>query len=174
MNKEELIRKIKTLAERGFGGEKENAQKILQDLMRKYDIDETDISDEILKNFQFSMPKFPFAGKLAYQVMYSIVGHELGESRNFWTTDSRKMLIECTTAEFIEFEAKFKFYSYHFKKELDRFYGAFVQANMIFPPSGKGRKNDKRSLNEEDRRLLALARGLEKHDYLMQIEGEKR
>ena len=35
----ELIKKLQRLAERGVGGEKEGAQKKLQQLMKKYDIE---------------------------------------------------------------------------------------------------------------------------------------
>lgn len=38
----ELIKKLQRLAERGVGGEKEGAQKKLQQLMKKYDIEESE------------------------------------------------------------------------------------------------------------------------------------
>lgn len=37
--KVELMKKLQRLAERGVGGEKEGAQKKLQQLMKKYDIE---------------------------------------------------------------------------------------------------------------------------------------
>ena len=51
MDKLELLQKIKALAEKGQGGEKINAQKILAQLMEKYNISETELSDEVLKEF---------------------------------------------------------------------------------------------------------------------------
>lgn len=38
--KKQLLNKLKALAERGVGGEKETAQRKLQELMEKYEIDE--------------------------------------------------------------------------------------------------------------------------------------
>lgn len=40
----ELMKKLQRLAERGVGGEKEGAQKKLQQLMKKYNIEESDLS----------------------------------------------------------------------------------------------------------------------------------
>ena len=48
--KVELMKKLQRLAERGVGGEKEGAQKKLQQLMKKYDIEESDLSDDKLED----------------------------------------------------------------------------------------------------------------------------
>lgn len=53
----ELIKKLQRLAERGVGGEKEGAQKKLQQLMKKYDIEESDLSDDKLEDHEW---KFHF------------------------------------------------------------------------------------------------------------------
>ena len=171
MNKEELIKKIKALADRGIGGEKQNAQKLLKKLMAKYDIKEEDISEDCIKEFDVKVPKFFKSLELASQILYSIVGDKLhnGEGMFKWKGTS-KVFIRCTTAEFLEFEAKFNFYFYHFKKEIERFYSAFIQANMLFPSFSES--SDK-ELTEEDFKMLRLAGTLERHDYKIQIEGAK-
>ena len=46
----ELMKKLQRLAERGVGGEKEGAQKKLQQLMKKYNIEESDLSDDKLED----------------------------------------------------------------------------------------------------------------------------
>ena len=81
MNKEDLIKKIKALADRGIGGEKENAQKLLKELMQKYNINEEEISEDVIKEFDIKMPKVYKAADLANQVLYSIVGKENGENK---------------------------------------------------------------------------------------------
>lgn len=45
----ELMKKLQRLVERGVGGEKEGAQKKLQQLMKKYNIEESDLSDDKLE-----------------------------------------------------------------------------------------------------------------------------
>ena len=42
----DLLKKLKTLAEQGVGGEKETAQKKLKQLMQKYDVEEDELSEE--------------------------------------------------------------------------------------------------------------------------------
>ena len=174
MNKEDLIKKIKALADRGIGGEKENAQKLLKELMRKYNINEEEISEDLIKEFDIKMPKVYKAAELANQVLYSIVGKENGDTKGLFSWRGTKhYFIRCTAAEFLEFEAKLKFYAHFFKKELDTFYSAFVQANSIFPPPNKSKPSGKHTLTEEDMKMLALASRLDKHEYLLQIEGGK-
>ena len=175
MDKQELIKKIKALADGGVGGEKENAQKLLAELMLKYNITEEEIAEETVKDFDFIKPKFFMAGELMVQVLYSIVGKEIGEDKGIYCLKGcRKYFIRCTTAEFLEFEAKFNFYMFHFKKEAKRFYSAFLQANKIFPPDEKAREHkEDYQLSKEDVAMLMLAENLEKHEYRLQIDGGK-
>lgn len=171
MDKQELIKKIKALADGGVGGEKENAQKLLAELMLKYNITEEEIAEETVKDFDFIKPKFFMAGELMVQVLYSVIGKEMRKNKGIYCWN-RKHYIRCTTAEFLEFEAKFNFYMFHFKKEAKRFYSAFVQANKIFPPVEKTEERNKDyKLSKEDVAMLMLAENLEKHDYRLQIEG---
>ena len=51
LKKQVLIKKIKALAERGEGGEKEGAQKKLRELMQKYGIEDLDLSDDVKNRF---------------------------------------------------------------------------------------------------------------------------
>lgn len=175
MNKEELIRKIKALAERGEGGEKENAQKLLAELMVKYNIKEEDIADEVIKDFDFKIPKVFKAKELVSQVIYSVVGKEAEDNKGLYICGAKrnKFIIKCTAAEFLEIEAKFKFYLHYLKIESDRFYNAFVQANNIFPPPDKKiEEKQKFFLSDEDLKMLELAGRLETHEYRLQIEGK--
>lgn len=170
--KEDLIRKIKALAEKGIGGEKANAQKLLKQLMVKYNIKEEDIDEEEIKEFDISFPKYFNGQKLMIQVFYSIVEHsDDNKDKGFFEGKiggrRKRVFVRCTSEEFLEFKAKFKFYEYHFKKELETFYIAFIQANSIFPASGG---TIDRELTEEEKAAVLLSKSLKKHDYLLQIE----
>ena len=46
---QEKLKKLKALAERGVGGEKETAMKLYRELMKKYEIEEEEILSETLK-----------------------------------------------------------------------------------------------------------------------------
>lgn len=52
--REELLKRlerVKTLAERGIGGEKEHAEALLKRLMEKYDISDEDIEDTSTRTY---------------------------------------------------------------------------------------------------------------------------
>lgn len=52
--REELLKRlerVKALAERGVGGEKENAEALLKRLMEKYDISDEDIEDTSIRTY---------------------------------------------------------------------------------------------------------------------------
>ena len=71
--KKQLLNKLKALAERGIGGEKETAQRKLEELMRKYGIEEADLSDEKKEGFKFKY-KNKFEKKLILQIAYKTFG----------------------------------------------------------------------------------------------------
>ncbi len=56
MNKSNLLKKVNALAEFGVGGEKENAQKKLKELKKKYTITETELKTGI-KEPERTIPK---------------------------------------------------------------------------------------------------------------------
>lgn len=173
-NKEELIKKIKALADSGVGGEKENAQKLLQKLMSKYNISEESLNEEAIKEFELKIPKFFNSQALASQVYYSIVGSGIEKDKPMFSyRGSKRVYVKCTTAEFLELEAKLNFYFYYFKKEAEIFFSAFIQANKLFPPDSKviEKHKQEKGLTAEDLKMLELASKLDKHDYLLQIEG---
>lgn len=175
MDKLELIKKVKALADNGFGGEKQNAQALLDELMLKYNIKDEDIQEDIIKDFDIKLPKVFNATGLTAQVFYSVVGNKDRGKKGFFSyTPGRKKeyFVSCTAAEYLEFEAKFKFYLFYYKKELERFYEAFVHANRIFPSLDKITKDDiDVEITEEDIKMLELASKLEQHEYRLQIEG---
>lgn len=171
MNKEELLLKIKTLAEKGVGGEKENAELLLKKLCDKYGITEELISEEQIKCFDISWGT-KLEKELAHQVFYSVVGN-INENKKMYTYTKRKQkgCIECTYAEFLEFQAKFNFYKHHLKQDLKIFYSAFVQRNSIFPDAKLiKQEKEKFFLSDEDIAILNMAKGMEKHNYNQQIE----
>lgn len=53
--KKQLLNKLKALAERGVGGEKETVQRKLKELMKKYGVEEADLSDEKRKTLNLNI-----------------------------------------------------------------------------------------------------------------------
>lgn len=49
----ELLKKLQALAERGVGGEKETAERKLKQLIKKYGIEEAELSEDKIMEFEF-------------------------------------------------------------------------------------------------------------------------
>lgn len=172
MDKLELLQKIKALAEKGSGGEKINAQKMLADLMKKYNIKEEELSDEVLKDFDIRAYN-KWEEKLLYQVCYSVYGNISDKKMVlFYTYKKGKFCVRCTASEFLEIEAKFHFYKNIFKKQQEIFYDAFICANDIYPPEHlvNRDKHKHKDLTEDDLAALKMAATIDKSEFRQQIE----
>lgn len=53
MDKAALLKKIRALAERGVGGEADNAEEILRRLMEKYGVSEDELDEEERRRHDF-------------------------------------------------------------------------------------------------------------------------
>lgn len=136
-NKIELIKKVKALADRGVGGEKEDAAKLLEKLMKKYGIEEADISEDIEELHYFSYHGY-FERKLLVQVFYKHfpdIRERSGRVRVLpYGKGSRSTyVIKCTKAQKIEIDIEFDFYRELWKEEVEFFFGAFIQKHDIYP-----------------------------------------
>lgn len=136
MKKEELLKKIKAvaaLAERGVGGEKENAETTLRCLMEKYGILEDELDEDTRKRHDFE-----YHGKeqkmLLVQIVYKVTG---GNAYNLVYTETgrkvkTKLGADCTPAEKVEIEYLFDFYKNLWEREKAAFLSAFIQKHKIF------------------------------------------
>lgn len=173
MDKLELLQKIKALVNAGVGGEAINAKKKLEELMKKYNITEEELSDEIIEKFDIKVTGFA-ERKLLSQVVYSVCG-DIDSKKGVWEyVNGKKNIrcVHCTKAEFLEIEAKFDFYKREFRLQQKYFLDSFIQANEIFPPREKTKPNDREYfLSEEDMKILKMSRGIEKSIFVKQIEN---
>ena len=132
----ELIKKVKALADRGVGGEKEDAAKLLEKLMKKYGIEEADISEDIEEIQSFSYHG-EFEHRLLLQIFYKHFP-DIADSGRVRTLPYGKgsrstFLISCTKAQGIEIAIEFDFYRELWKEEVNFFYQAFITKHDIYP-----------------------------------------
>jgi len=145
----ELIKKLQRLAERGVGGEKEGAQKKLQQLMKKYDIEESDLSDDKLED------------------------HEMYHYRS---GKGKKTIqgVQCTKVQAIQIGIEYEFYCETWKEEHDFFFKCFVQKHKIFPTKEEMiiRPQDDVEMSDEDAMRMQMAMSAMKDKSMTQrIEG---
>lgn len=127
----ELLQKLKRLAERGVGGEKSSAEDKLEQLMREYNLTEADLSDDAVMLFQFAYLG-PHNKRLLEQIFYKVLGpddftiYRVKHTRN-------KLAVYCTSAQRLEIELDYNFFSSLLEQEIEDLVGAFIQKQDIFP-----------------------------------------
>lgn len=130
----ELGKKLKALADKGVGGEKLNAEKMLSQLLKKHNLTIEDIEGEKIDHHYFNLKKEE--ERLWSQVVKS-VNNEISCYGPFPVKDIKRVglegnyLIDCTVSEYVEIEAKNVIYQRLYKDELNIFYHAFCTANNI-------------------------------------------
>lgn len=127
----ELCKKLAALAERGVGGEKETAQRKLDQLMKKYNVSTADLTGEELIYHEFKYHG-DFEKKLLRQIFYS-VNHERSVKVLKEGKGSRSCLFFISTEkEALEARIKYAFYLDLWKEDLDFLFDCFVQKHRIF------------------------------------------
>lgn len=144
MDIEERIRKLSKLANRGIGGEKENAELLLKKIMKKYNITEEQVKSKELNFYKFSVAN-EWEKKLLFQTIYKILGNDGFNDIKLYKKSKVSYYFELTAEEKIEIEYVYSIYKQDFSKEMEVFYTAFLYKNNIFPkdaPKGESKEVD--------------------------------
>ena len=128
---EAKLLKIKALAERGEGGEKESAIKLYQKLIKKYDIDEQSLLKDKLAKHWFSYQS-DIEENLLVQIFFMVTGDPEYFRRHSRSHGSQCGCI-CTDFEKTEIHFYFEFYKDALNQELEAFLMAFKLKNHLFP-----------------------------------------
>lgn len=128
---EAKLLKIKALAERGEGGEKESALKLYHKLLRKYDIDEKSLQSDELKKRWFAYES-DIEENLLVQIFYMVTG-DTKYFRRHSPTKGHQCGCICTEFEKTEIRFYFEFYKDALQQEMEAFLMAFKLKNHLFP-----------------------------------------
>lgn len=164
------LRSLKTLADRGMPGEKENARILLERVMKKYGITEQEIDDQAKEYHTISYTSI-WERKLAHQIAHMVTGgYEVYTSS---VKNDRNVYVLCTKAEFVEIKSNYEFYKRALKKDMEIFYSAFVQRNELFPENGEIKDPDDMPPEERERtlRMLMMSQAMERHKKLKELES---
>lgn len=128
---EAKLLKIKALAERGEGGERDSAIKLYQKLLKKYDIDEESLSESKLCKHWFTYEN-DIEENLLVQIFFMVTGDDEYFRRQ---TKTRKNQCGCFCTDFekTEIHFYFEFYRDALLEELEAFLMAFKLKNHLFP-----------------------------------------
>ena len=171
----EKLEKVKALADRGVGGEKESAERTLSALMARYNITEADLEDSKTTTHWIRY-KTPWERKLLHQLacMYLGAGHSFGCVGTYTGRSRKKVGIDCTPAQYIEIEADFAFYSAAMEEEMALFYRAFLNKNKLYPPPELAGDLDDTDIEvdlEREMKIAAMMGGLDHHTRHKALEA---
>lgn len=145
MRKEDVIiklRKLKTLAEKGVGGEKVNAEKLYRKLLKRYHIEEGNLTEDVISNHSIVIREM-YNRELIKQIVYSQTKGSCKILVDKIPTKDRKIIdevygvkdanvfIECTELEFLEIIYQYEIYKNAFDKELNTCLVSFCYVNDL-------------------------------------------
>ncbi|UQZ90539.1 hypothetical protein C4J81_15515 [Deltaproteobacteria bacterium Smac51] len=176
MSKLDLLMKLKALAEKGIGGEKENAENSLHRLMEKYGFTEADLGDEDKPTVHYFKYKTETEMRLLMQVVRKVTNAP-GDFYNEIITSSNgrdrktpnKIGAMLTPAQIVEVDFLFSFYSRLYNKELNSFFLAFCGKHKL----SHRRRDDEPGAEiptEELAKILAQMRSMDDATPYRQIE----
>ena len=170
-----LLVKLHALAERGIGGEKENAQRMLATLCRNFGVENIDdfFNQDVKARIKVVSGKFEkrlfhqVCRKMGFKTGYMNI-HKVCSKTNakIGTRKTNQLYAECTEFEFEELLHEFDFWKKEWKEEQEMFFKAFISKNNIFPSDTKAKnQNDDYELTEEDLMVMQKMNALDKKNY---------
>lgn len=128
------LNKIKALAQRGVGGERETAIRMYNELKSKYNVEDESLEDKEIKMhwFPYHARSGGYDEKILLQIMYKVIG-KVDTYTHLDKRHKREIGCYCTHIEAAEIELLYSIYSPALKKELESTVLAFTYANHIFP-----------------------------------------
>jgi len=128
----ERIRKIIELAKRGEGGEKKNAEKLLQEFLDKTGLALADFEDDAEECIIIDHSENSYEKILAFQILSKI--KNVGNVTHYNVKRSEtKFAVDLTRSEKAEFDIMFEIYRRELKEEMSLTLHAFIQKNEITP-----------------------------------------
>lgn len=152
----ELLKKLQALAERGVGGEKETAERKLKQLIKKYGIEEAELSEDKIMEFEFKYHN-KWEMQLLRQLFYRMFGLKYREKTytyRFGKGSKSIYGIACTKAEGLQLQIEYDFYKALYEEEVELFQSAFIQKHRIFDPHGGS--DDAELTPEEIERIMRM------------------
>lgn len=161
------LQKILALAERGEGGEKDTAQRMLEKLMIKYDITFAELGVNTKETYYWN-----YDSKHEKQILLQLVARVTNDLQLSYYTGDRKCGFDLTKSDYIEIDLHYSILRKDLKQLIDRLVNAFVQRNRLFansPPMEKKREYTEKELDELEK-MMAMASNINPSEVNQQLE----
>ena len=162
----QLAKKLKALSDKGVGGEKINAEKMLQKIMEKHNLSIEDVEGE-KKDFAYFK-----ADQKQEEIFWQVVSSVLGKYSSY--VDERKrgyFLLKVTASEAVEIQMKYDFFWKLYQEEFEIWRAAFIAKNDIYHP--KGNKIDMDDLSGEElqkiKRIAEMTNSIKRGELRKQL-----
>lgn len=154
------LAKIKALAERGVGGEKETAMRMYEELKARYEIEDEEITlDEVTLHW-FSY-KNDLEEDLLTQIFFMVTGSASYHRYTGSYSRRKKRGCDCTEVEAAEITLYFNFYKEELKREMEAFMAGFKFKNNLFPDENarcyQEHKGEERERTDEEKKVNRAA-----------------
>lgn len=123
----EKMRKLLALAERGVGGEKETAQRMLEKMMKKYNVSFEDLEVETVATYWWN-----YDNKFEKQILFQTYGKVADKDTIKYYKGDRKCGFELSSSQYIEMDMHYTILRRDLKKHIERAVTAFIHANELF------------------------------------------
>jgi len=162
----ELLAKLKALAEQGVGGEKENAAAKLEQLMAKHGITPDQLESEEVKQ-QYITQENRYDSRVITQCVVKVMGPTQVYSADH--KDGRKVVMwESTDVQYLEIKALTEFYRALWAEEVDFFFFTFVQKHRLLPPNAPvGEATNSKDIEK----MRNMAKAMEDRQYHKQLKS---
>lgn len=130
------LQAILELAKRGEHGEKEAAQKKLEQLLKKHGYSMSDLEEESkdLHKFKYDGRIRPYSRQLFSQICYAVIGD--GGVYNYKGFPSL-VAVECTKMQAVEIQWQYEILMNSLVDHFETSFSAFIQANHLYPENGE-------------------------------------
>ena len=151
----------------GVGGEKENAQELLEKLMTKYNLTLEEIEEDRQDFFLFK-----YANEEEELLLRQIVRQEKGAGYPAYTQKNKRMKtgFYLTKTEYVYLSAKYDFYLHEWRKHIALAMKAFIFANNLVINSENPNKQE---FSEEEKRDMLKALLLSAHIEKKSFDNSK-
>jgi hypothetical protein len=155
--------KVLELSKRGVGGEKDNADRILQAALIEHGITIDDIKKEEQELIALS---YHSGNKADERLLVQIIIHVADRYDILSRKEGKKTWFKLTNLEHIEVEAMYKYYRKLLKKEQDLLLTAFIHKHNIFPATAQSnRAGDQETSMEDQLNMMQLMGGLRSGNF---------
>lgn len=154
------LRKLAAMAERGVGGESNNARRLMENICREHGVSLDEVLNvEERKRYEFKVG----CRKIDLDLFTQCYAKVTGEKRLSYFQKSRSVIsVNLTAYQYAEISSLFEWHKENFKRDVDNLmctlFQAYCSKHSLYRERSKDEQDDELTLSPDDiRRIIAAA-----------------